>query len=157
MIVRDINDARICTTRTISPPNHRQRPRGGNAVDDDRVPVAFFEGAVQRDAHGARFVLSEGVLFVAQPDGAVAAARAATPSDPWRLGAVSLITTLTGSALIALAVAAGELEVEQAWAAAHVDEDWNMDFWGRDELAMQRRAARFADMQAAGTVLALTR
>ena len=79
------------------------------------------------------------------------------PSDPWRLGAVSVITTLTGSALIALAVAAGELEVEQAWAAAHVDEDWNMDFWGRDELAMQRRAARFADMQAAGTVLALTR
>jgi hypothetical protein len=30
-----------------------------------------------------------------------------------------------------------------------------MDFWGRDELAMQRRAARFADMQAAGTVLRL--
>ena len=110
-----------------------------------------------RDAHGARFVLSEGIMFVAQPEGAVAAASAATPSDPWRLGAVSLITTLTGSALIALAVAAGELEVEQAWAAAHVDEDWNMDFWGRDELAMQRRVARFTDMQAAGTVLALTR
>ena len=60
------------------------------------------------------------------------------------------ITTLTGSALIALAVAAGRLDVDAAWDAAHVDEDWNMDFWGRDELALQRRAARFADMQAAG-------
>ena len=57
----------------------------------------------------------------------------------------------------ALAVAGATLTVEQAWSAAHVDEDWNMDFWGRDELAMQRRAARFADMAAAGTVLALTR
>jgi len=108
-----------------------------------------------REAHGACFVLSEGVMFVAQPDNAVAAARAAIPSDPWRLGAVSAITTLTGSALIALAVAAKQLSVDEAWAAAHVDEDWNMDFWGRDELAMQRRTARFVEMQAAGTVLRL--
>ena len=110
-----------------------------------------------QDAHGARFVLSEGVVFVAQPESAIAAVRAAIPDDPWRLGAVSLITTLTGSALIALAVAAGRLTIDEAWAAAHVDEDWNMEFWGRDELAMQRRAVRFADMQAAGTVLTLTK
>src|SRR3954470_7348874 len=109
-----------------------------------------------REGHGARFVLSEGVMFVEQPEGAVAAARGAIASDPWRLGAVSLITTLTGSALIALAIACGQLSVDDAWAAAHVDEDWNMDFWGRDELAMQRRSTRFADMQAAATVLALT-
>jgi chaperone required for assembly of F1-ATPase len=108
-----------------------------------------------REAHGARFVLGEGVIFVAQPENAVAAARSAIPSDPWRLGAISAITTLTGSALIALAVAAKRLGVDEAWAAAHVDEDWNMDFWGRDELAMQRRTARFAEMQAAGTVLCL--
>jgi chaperone required for assembly of F1-ATPase len=110
-----------------------------------------------RETLGARFVLSEGVMFVAQPEGALAAARAAIPSDPWRLGATHVITTLTGSALIALAVAVGQLSVEQAWAAAHVDEDWNMDFWGRDELAMQRRAARFVEMQAAATVLAFHR
>ena len=66
------------------------------------------------------------------------------------------ITTLTGSALIALAAAAGALSVDAAWAAAHVDEDWNMDFWGRDEPALERRAFRFAEMQAAGTVLQAT-
>ena len=109
-----------------------------------------------RDAHHARFVLSEGVMFVAQPEHAVGTVRAVIPSDPWRLGAVHLITALTGSALIALAVAAKELGVDEAWAAAHVDEDWNMKLWGRDEIALARRATRFADMQAAGTVLSLT-
>ncbi len=93
-------------------------------------------------------------MFVAQPAGALAAAGAAVPRDDlWRLGAVHAVTTLTGSALIALALAAGALSVEQAWGAAHVDEDWNMDFWGRDALAMQRRTARFAEMQAAAMLL----
>jgi chaperone required for assembly of F1-ATPase len=109
-----------------------------------------------RESLGARLVLTEGVVFVQQPEHAVVAARKAIPSDPWRLGAVNVITTLTGSALLALAVAARRLDVGEAWAVAHVDEDWNMDFWGRDELAMQRRAARFADMQAACKVLSLT-
>lgn len=115
-------------------------------------PVLAWAG----ETHGARFVLSEGVMFVAQPKAAVTAIRTAIPSGPWQLGAVHLITTLTGSALIALAVAARDLGIDEAWAAAHVDEDWNMKLWGRDELALARRAERFADMQAAGTVLFLT-
>jgi chaperone required for assembly of F1-ATPase len=109
-----------------------------------------------RDALNARFVLADGVVFVEQPKAAVEAACQAIPlEDPWRLGALASITTLTGSALLALALAAGRLSVEEAWAAAHVDEDWNMDFWGRDESMLQRRAARFADMQAAAQVLKL--
>jgi chaperone required for assembly of F1-ATPase len=107
-----------------------------------------------RETLGARFMLGEGIAFVAQPVEALAAAGAAIPADPWRLGAVHTITTLTGSALIALALARGALSVEQAWTAAHVDEDWNMDFWGRDEIALERRAFRFAEMQAAAKVLA---
>ena len=107
-----------------------------------------------RDVLDARFVLGQGAVFVAQPPEALAAASAAIPrNDVWRLGAIHAITTLTGSALITLALASGALSVEEAWAAAHVDEDWNMDFWGRDVLAMERRAARFAEMQAAAMVL----
>jgi chaperone required for assembly of F1-ATPase len=108
-----------------------------------------------RDAMGARFMLAEGIVLVTQPAQALAAASAAIPSHPWRLGAVHTITTLTGSALIAIALAHGALSVDAAWAAAHVDEDWNMEFWGRDELALERRAARFCEMQAAATVLEL--
>ena len=106
-----------------------------------------------REALGARFVLAEGIAFVAQPAQSLAAASSAIPTDPWRLGAMHAVTTLTGSALIAIALARGALSVDAAWAAAHVDEDWNMKFWGRDALALERRAARFSEMQAAATVL----
>jgi chaperone required for assembly of F1-ATPase len=107
-----------------------------------------------RDALGAHFALAAGVTFVQQPAATLAAATAAIPSDPWRLGATHVITTLTGSALIALALARGALSLEEAWAAAHVDEDWNMDQWGRDESALERRAVHFKDLEAAARVLA---
>src|SRR5580658_8116103 len=107
-----------------------------------------------RQALGADFKLGEGVVYVAQPEAALAAARAAIPEEPWRLGAVHVITTLTGSALIALAMARGALSADAAWQAAHVDEDWNMAQWGRDEAAMARREFRLAEFQAAATVLA---
>ena len=105
------------------------------------------------EALGARFVQVEGVMHAAQPGEAIAAARAAVPADPWRLGAVSAITTLTGSALLALALAHGRLDAETAWAAAHVDEDWQMAQWGRDEVALARRAYRQAELEAAVAVL----
>ncbi len=104
---------------------------------------------------GARFVLAEGIVFVAQSADALAAASASIPRAPWPLGALHSVTTLTGSALIALALMRGALSLEAAWAAAHVDEDWNLQLWGRDQLALERRAARFAEMQAAATVLTL--
>jgi chaperone required for assembly of F1-ATPase len=105
------------------------------------------------DALGADFRLAQGVVHVEQPGAALAAARGAIPKNPWRLGAVHTATTLTGSGLLALALAHGELSVEGAWSAAHVDEDWNMEQWGRDAMAIQRRAFRFAEFQAAATVL----
>jgi chaperone required for assembly of F1-ATPase len=115
-----------------------------------------------RDTLGARLVTVEGVMFATQPAKAIAAAAAAIPNgaeieSAWRLGALNVVTTLTGSALLALALAAGRITVDDAWAAAHADEDWNMKFWGRDELALQRRAYRFAEMKAAATVLSLLR
>jgi chaperone required for assembly of F1-ATPase len=104
---------------------------------------------------GARFVLTQGVVHVAQPAGAIVAARALIPDDAWRLGAVHAMTTLTGSAVIALAVLLGRLAVDEAWAAAHVDEDWNRAQWGDDPLEAERRAFREAEMRAAGRVLNL--
>ena len=110
-----------------------------------------------RDQHGARFALAQGVMHVAQSSEAIAALRATIPGDPWRLAAVSSITTLTGSALLALALAHGAIGPDAAWAAAHVDEDWQMSQWGRDDLALERRAYRRAEFDAAVTVLKLTR
>jgi chaperone required for assembly of F1-ATPase len=107
-----------------------------------------------KTALNAEFVTVAGITFRRQPDEAIARGEAAIPCEPWRLGAVHAVTTLTGSALIALALAAGELGLDAAWTAAHVDEDWNVEFWGRDEMAMQRCEYRFAEMTAAARVLA---
>ena len=110
---------------------------------------------------GARFVAVEGVMHAAQPLLAIAAARATLPcdashvTDMWKLGAISSVTALTGSALLALMLAQGALDAQGVWAAAHVDEDWQMQHWGRDEIALARRDFRFAELQAAAAVLRL--
>jgi chaperone required for assembly of F1-ATPase len=107
------------------------------------------------DDLGADFKVGEGIVHVAQPRGALKAAAAAIPAEPWRLGAVHVVTTLTGSALIALAMSHRRLSADVAWQAAHVDEDWNMEQWGKDEMALERRSFHFTELQAAATVLGL--
>ena len=74
---------------------------------------------------------------------------------PQLQGAGLTLTTLTGSALLAVAHARGRLDAEAAWAAAHVDEDWQIGKWGEDAEASDRRARRWAEMQAASRLLAL--
>ncbi len=108
-----------------------------------------------RETLGVRFTLAQGIVHVAQPGEAIAAACARIPAEPWRLGAVSAITTLTGSGLLALAFEHGAVEPEAVWAAAHVDEDWQMSQWGRDEAAVERRTHRRTEFDAAVAVLRL--
>ncbi len=110
-----------------------------------------------RDSLGARFVLVEGIIHTRQPDDTIAKMRAAIPQNAWRLGAVASLTAITGSALLALALNAGAIDGEAAWIAAHVDEDWQMEAWGRDEEALTRRAFRRADYDAAVRVLTLAK
>jgi chaperone required for assembly of F1-ATPase len=105
------------------------------------------------EALGAHFILAEGIVHVRQPETAVAAATAALPDDPWSVAALHVITTLTGSALLALALLRGVIDSDQAWAAAHVDEDWNIEKWGADEEVAARRAARLVDFRAAASIL----
>lgn len=104
---------------------------------------------------GARFVLAEGVMHVEQPREALGAvgAHLAQRREPFRLTALHVMTSLTGSALLALAVECGALDVGTAWKAAHVDEDWNIDQWGEDAEAAARRAARHRDMAAAAALI----
>ena len=112
-------------------------------------PLLFWAA----DALGAHFILAEGIVHVRQPDSAVAAARAALPGDPWLIAALHVITTLTGSALLALALLRGVRDQDQVWTAAHVDEDWNIEKWGADEEVAARRAARLVDFRAAAGIV----
>jgi chaperone required for assembly of F1-ATPase len=54
---------------------------------------------------------------------------------------------------LALALLRGVLDSDQVWAAAHVDEDWNMEKWGVDAEVAARRAVRLVDFRAAAGVL----
>ncbi len=103
----------------------------------------------------ARFVLAEGVMPVAQPREAIAAINIHLGSrkEPLRLASLHLMTSLMGSALLALAVEAGALDAEAAWKAAHVDEDWNTEQWGQDSEATARGNARRRDFLAAVALL----
>ena len=112
-------------------------------------PILFWAA----DTLGAHFMLAEGIMHVGQPDQAIAAARGALPDDPWAIAAVHVITTVTGSALLALALFHRVVDPDQAWAAAHVDEDWNAEQWGVDEEAAARKAAKLVDFNAAAGVL----
>jgi chaperone required for assembly of F1-ATPase len=112
-------------------------------------PILFWA----RDALGAHFILAEGVMHVRQPDAAIAAARGALPADPWMIAALHVITGLTGSALLALALFHGVIDAQQVWAAAHVDEDWNAEKWGVDDEVAARKAAKLVDFNAVAAAL----
>lgn len=103
----------------------------------------------------ARFLLAEGVVHVAQPAPSLAAVGRELElyDDPFRLAGLHLATTLSGSALIALALAHGAIGTDAAWAAAHADEDWNISRWGEDAEAVRRRARRLDDFRAAAVAL----
>jgi len=108
-----------------------------------------------RDDLGANFILAEGIVHVAQPKEAISAFAVSLRShdDPISLTCLHTITSLTGSAMLALALAREFLIDNQVWEVAHVDENWNIEHWGEDVEAAARREARQQEFQAAVTML----
>lgn len=103
---------------------------------------------------GGRFVLAEGVMPVRQDAALLARIRQAlAPLAPLPLAALHVATTLSGSALLALALMEGEMTVDAAWGAAFIDEDWNIEQWGEDPEAAALRASRRRDFSAAAVIL----
>ena len=111
-----------------------------------------------QSALSVRFTLAEGVMHVEQNPQAIGAfgVHVGQIDDPLTLAALHVATSITGSAILAMALLKDEVELKQAWEVAHVDEDWNISQWGEDEDAMQRREKRLVDMTAAAFVLEQT-
>jgi chaperone required for assembly of F1-ATPase len=111
------------------------------------------------EALGARFMLSEGVMFVEQPEASLASIKAAIEAvqDPFDLACLHVITTLTGSVLLSLAHFKGLLDAQSTWQAAHVDELFQETRWGQDEEAMKRQKLRMRDFTAASNCYKLKR
>lgn len=101
------------------------------------------------------FRVTEGIVPVAQPEAVlerIGVAYAALP--PFRLAAMSPLVSLTGSAIIPLALAEGAIGTDAAWAAAMLDEHWQAENWGEDSEASANRADRERQFLAAARFLA---
>lgn len=112
-----------------------------------------------RQVHGARFALAEGVMHIDQPDEtlSIVAGLLAAHDSALMLTGLHVVTSLTGSVVMALAIANGGADPEEVWAAAHVDEDWNIEQWGEDAEARRRRELRKREFDAAVTLIGAMR
>lgn len=96
-----------------------------------------------RATFAAEFLVAEGIVHIEQPSRSLGAMRDYLGGkSPWALTALHNLTTLTGSALIAAMACDSAILPAEAWLAAHVDEDWQIEQWGSDEEARHRRDYR---------------
>jgi len=107
---------------------------------------------------GARLILGEGVMHVAQPEAAVAALeRAVAAYTPLELTALHDLVAISGSLVLGLSVAEGAMAAEEAWAASRVDEDWQVEQWGEDAEAVEAAANKRAAFLEAARLIQLAR
>ncbi len=91
----------------------------------------------------ANFTHATGITHVEQNDASLVAVRRHIEGlGPWVLTGVYLLMTLTGSSLLALMLQTGQIGADAGWAAAHVDEDYQISQWGEDHEAIARRLIR---------------
>jgi chaperone required for assembly of F1-ATPase len=109
-----------------------------------------------RDRYDVHFEIVSGVMHRPQPEAtierlgtAIAARRA------FELAPLSPIVTITGSLVLALALAEQAMDADAVWAAANLDEDWQAEQWGEDDLAVKTREAHQREFAAAARFLSL--
>jgi chaperone required for assembly of F1-ATPase len=106
----------------------------------------------------APLTVTQGVLPVAQDLATLAAIeRAIAAHDSLQLVALHLATTACGSVVLGLALLAERLSPEEAFAAAALDESFQIERWGEDVEQTQRRAALKEDIALAARFAALLR
>ncbi len=109
-----------------------------------------------RDRYDVHFEIATGVMHRAQPEATIERLGAAITARPaFELAPLSPIVTITGSLVLALALAERAMTAEAVWTAANLDEDWQVEQWGEDELAVKARETRRRDFDAAAQFLSL--
>ena len=96
------------------------------------------------------FATSVGIQYVEQNEKCMSRfASLIAPLESYKLGAVHLVTVMTGSAALAVALSKNWLTPQVAWKLAHLDEDFQAELWGEDDDAIHRRQRRYAEYSAA--------
>jgi chaperone required for assembly of F1-ATPase len=100
-----------------------------------------------RDRYDAPLSVTTGIAPVTQPPASLAALHAAVGAhEPMKLAALRLATGASGSLVIALALMARRLDAEAAFAAAELDESFQIENWGEDPQQTKRRAGLRDDL-----------
>ena len=108
------------------------------------------------ETFGARLTTTHGVGHIEQDATAVAALeRHLRAQDRWRLTALHSATMLTGSLILALAMAQGRLSATQAFELSTIDEAFQMEKWGRDMEDEVRANRLHAELTSAALFLSL--
>ena len=106
----------------------------------------------------APLAVTAGIVPVAQPPATLHAFAAALADyDPLRLTALHAATAACGSLVIALALIEGRLDAEAAFAAAQLDESFQIEQWGEDAEQTARRANLRKDIAAIAQLVDLLR
>jgi chaperone required for assembly of F1-ATPase len=109
-----------------------------------------------RKRYDVHFEPAVGVMHHPQPPATITRLHdAAAALDPFRLAGLSPVVTVSGSLIAALALLEGAVDAATVWRIAHVDEDWQTELWGEDELATRARESHRADLEAGARFLSL--
>lgn len=109
-------------------------------------------------AHDAPLRVVTGVGFVKQHHDSVAALRRTVAAfDADALAGLGIAVPALGSLVLGLALAAGEIDAETAYALGALDELFQAEQWGEDYEAVDRRRSVLADIVLAARYIDLTR
>ncbi len=99
--------------------------------------------------------MTTSILPVAQPEAALGKLPSAIEAlGDWPLIGLHAATTALGSLILGLALACGRIDAAEALGAGLLDEDFEIERWGREAEAERRQAALRRDIEAAATFLA---
>lgn len=102
--------------------------------------------------------VTSGIVAIPQPPATLQAlTRVVEGYDDFALAALANLVSTSGSLVIALALADGEIVPEEAAHAAQIDELFQAERWGEDAEAVERRVAQIGDLVAAKRFLDLLR
>lgn len=132
--------------------------RAAGPADLAARQTAVWQPVLDWAAQGldAPLLTTTGLSAVAHPPASVAALRRHLDGlDDWRLTALQSASVAMGSVVLGLALEAGRLDAEAAYQASQLDETYQIEQWGEDWEAADRRALLRADIQAAELFLTL--
>jgi len=92
---------------------------------------------------GVRLNRISGVMHRPQPDETMASLRARLEAqDAFTLAGLQVLTSLSASLTIGLSALEPDANVERLWQFANLEEEWQVELWGKDEQAEARNAKR---------------